>query len=136
MACSLLAAGLVFMVMGEASGVQKWLVLLALMTFIACFAVSIGPIGWLMISEIYPTTVRGRAMSIPSAAHWLFNAVVAFAFLPLLQHLGNGPTFVLFALFGAAGWFFCRFLVPETKGLTLEEIQERYAARPSSRLRA
>ena len=42
--------------MGEAGGVQKWLVLLAIMTFIASFAVSIGPIGWLMISEIYPTT--------------------------------------------------------------------------------
>ncbi|MBM3505439.1 MAG: sugar porter family MFS transporter [Alphaproteobacteria bacterium] len=133
MALSLLAAGLTFMVFGEASGAQRWLVLLALLTFIACFAVSIGPIGWLMISEIYPTTLRGRAMSIPSAAHWLFNAVVSFSFLPLLLHLGDGPTFGLFALFGMAGWFFCRFLVPETKGLALEEIQEQQAARAAAR---
>jgi MFS family permease len=137
MALGLLATALVFTVMGDSGGVQKWLVLLTLMTFIACFAASIGPIGWLMISELYPTTVRGRAMSIPSASHWLFNALVSFSFLPLVLHLGDGPTFGLFALFAVAGWFFCRFLVPETKGLTLEEIQEQYApprapARPAA----
>lgn len=130
MALSLLAVGLTFAAFDGESGPQRWLVLLALMTFIACFAVSIGPIGWLMISEIYPTTLRGRAMSIPSAAHWLFNAAISFSFLPLLLHLGDGPTFGLFALFAVTGWFFCRFLVPETKGLTLEEIQEPHAEHP------
>lgn len=104
-ALSLLATGLIFIMFGEDGGPHRWLVLLTLMTFIACFAVSIGPIGWLMISEIYPTTLRGRAMSIPSAGHWLFNAIVSFSFLPLLLHLGNGSTFGLFALFGVAGWF-------------------------------
>lgn len=133
MACSLLAIGLVFMVAGESGATQKWLVLLAVMTFIAFFAVSIGPIGWLMISEIYPTTLRGRAMSIPSASHWLFNTVVSFAFLPLVQSLGNGPTYGLFALFAVAGWFFCRSLVPETTGRTLEEIQQQYAVRVAAR---
>ena len=134
MTLSLLAVGLAFMV---GPGVaQKWLVLLALMNFIAFFAVSIGPIGWLVISEIYPTTLRGRAMSIPSAAHWLFNVVVSFSFLPLIHHLGNGLTFGLFALFGVSGWLFCRFLVPETNGRTLEEIQEQYAERSAARLPA
>jgi SP family galactose:H+ symporter-like MFS transporter len=136
MALSLFAVGLVFIVAGESGAVQKWLVLLGLMTFIAFFAVSIGPIGWLMISEIYPTTLRGRAMSIPSAAHWLFNVIVSFSFLPLVQHLGNGLTFGLFALSGVTGWFFCRSLVPETNGRTLEEIQEQYAVRVAQRLPA
>jgi sugar porter (SP) family MFS transporter len=133
MAGSLLAIGLLFMVAGESGAGQKWLVLLAIMTFIAFFAVSIGPIGWLMISEIYPTTLRGRAMSIPSASHWLFNTVVSFAFLPLVQSLGNGPTYGLFALVAVAGWFFCRSLVPETTGRTLEEIQQQYAVRVAAR---
>lgn len=133
MACSLFGTALVFMTTGELDEEHKWLVLFGLTTFIEFFAVSIGPIGWLMISEIYPTTLRGRAMSVPSAAHWLFNAIVSFAFIPLLQYLGNGPTFALFAFFGATGWFFCRHFAPETKGLTLEEIQERYAARLASR---
>jgi MFS transporter, SP family, galactose:H+ symporter len=127
MSCGLLAVGLIFMIGGESGAMQKWLVLAALMTFIAFFAVSIGPIAWLMISEIYPTTVRGRAMSIPSAAQWLFNMIVSFSFLPLAQTLGNGPTYGLFALFGVTGWFFCRFLVPETNGRTLEEIQQQYS---------
>jgi sugar porter (SP) family MFS transporter len=132
MTCSLLAVGLVFIATADASAAQKWLVLPALLAFIAFFAVSIGPIGWLMISEIYPTTLRGRAMSIPSGAHWFFNGIVSFAFLPLTQHLGNGLAFGLFALFGVAGWSFCRSRVPETKGRTLEEIQEQYAARATT----
>ena len=129
MTCSLLAAGLVFLVTADSGALQKWLVLPSLLAFIAFFAVSIGPIGWLMISEIYPTTLRGRAMSIPSGAHWFFNGIVSFAFLPLTAHLGNAPTFGLFALFGVAGWFFCRSRVPETKGRTLEEIQEQFGGR-------
>ena len=127
MACSLLASGLIFSAMREASVAQECLALLALLSFIAFFAVSIGPIGWLMISELYPTTLRGRAMSIPTAAHWLFNAIVSFAFMPVLELLGNGPTFAFFALFGVGGWFFCKFHTPETKGLTLEEIQQSHA---------
>ncbi len=124
---SMLVVGLIFVVTAGAGTTQKWLVLPALTTFIAFFAVSIGPVAWLMISEIYPTTLRGRAMSIPSAAQWLFNVVVSFAFLPFAQHLGDAPTYGVFALFGVTGWLFCRFLVPETKGRTLEEIQEQYA---------
>jgi hypothetical protein len=127
MACSLFATGLVFSAMREASVAQECLALLTILSFIASFAVSIGPIGWLMISELYPTTLRGRAMSVPTAAHWLFNAIVSFAFMPVLELLGNGPTFIFFALFGAAGWFFCKIYAPETKGLTLEEIQESNA---------
>ena len=95
MTLSLLAVGLAFMVGPGAA--QKWLVLLALMNFIAFRGEHWG--HWLvLISEIYPTTLRGRAMSIPSAAHWLFNVVVSFSFLPLIHHLGNGLTFGLFAL--------------------------------------
>ena len=128
MAVSLLAVSFIFLVTGHGT-TQRWLVLLVLMSFIAFFAVSSGPIAWLMISEIYPTTLRGRAMSIPSSAHWLFNMVVSFVFLPLVEHLGDAPTYGLFALFAMAGWLFCRYLVPETKGRSLEEIQEQYATR-------
>ncbi|HEY8212789.1 MAG TPA: sugar porter family MFS transporter [Methylocystis sp.] len=134
MACSLFATGVVFSAMREASIAQECLALLTILSFIAFFAVSIGPIGWLMISELYPTTLRGRAMSIPTASHWLFNAIVSFAFMPVLELLGNGPTFMFFALFGAAGWYFCKIYAPETKGLTLEEIQQSNA--PAGQLRA
>jgi len=134
MACSLFATGVVFAAMREASIAQECLALLTILSFIAFFAVSIGPIGWLMISELYPTTLRGRAMSIPTASHWLFNAIVSFAFMPVLELSGNGPTFMFFALFGAVGWYFCKIYAPETKGLTLEEIQQSNA--PAGQLRA
>ena len=132
MSASLLAAGLVVLAGAALGGMQKWMELLAILFFIVFFAVSIGPIGWLAISEFYPTTLRGRAMSIPSAAHWLLNSAVSVAFLPLVGRVGAGQAFCLFAVVGAAGFVFCRRFVPETKGRTLEEIQEDFAARPAS----
>jgi len=132
MSASLLAAGLVVLIGAGLGGMQKWLELLAILSFIAFFAVSIGPIGWLAISELYPTVLRGRAMSIPSAVHWLLNSAVSVAFLPLVGSVGAGQAFCLFAAVGAAGWLFCRRFVPETRGRTLEEIQEDFATYPAA----
>jgi SP family galactose:H+ symporter-like MFS transporter len=128
MTISLLVVGLVFFITGGPGPVQKWLVLAALLSFIGFFAISIGPAGWLMISEIYPTTVRGRAMAIPSAAHWTFNLIVSFLFIGFLHEFGHRATYWIFALFGAVGWFFCRYYVPETAGRSLEDIQASYVS--------
>jgi len=128
MTLSLIAVGLIFFLTGGPGPIQKWLVLISLLSFIGFFAISIGPAGWLIISEIYPTSVRGRAMAIPSAAHWTFNLIVSFLFIGFLHELGHRATYWIFAAFGAVGWFFCRTYVPETAGRTLEEIQASYAA--------
>lgn len=128
MTVSLVAVGLAFLATGEPGPAQKWLVLIALLSFIGFFSISIGPAGWLIISEIYPTTLRGRAMAIPSAAHWTFNLIVSFLFIGFLHEFGHRATYWIFALFGVAGWAFCRYCVPETAGRSLEDIQASYAA--------
>ncbi len=133
MTISLVVVGAVFFITGGPGPVQKWLVLAALLSFIGFFAISIGPAGWLMISEIYPTTLRGRAMAIPSAAHWTFNLIVSFLFIGFLHEFGHRATYWIFALFGAVGWLFCRYYVPETAGRTLEDIQDSYAAEAGDR---
>jgi SP family galactose:H+ symporter-like MFS transporter len=94
-----------------------------LMAYVASFAISLGPIFWLLISEIYPLKMRGIAGGTAAASNWAANLVVSLTFLTLVEALGPSRTFWLYALFAVGAWFFCYFLVPETKGRTLEEIE-------------
>jgi MFS transporter, SP family, galactose:H+ symporter len=96
------------------------------MLYVACFAIGLGPVFWLMISEIYPLKIRGRAMGIATMSNWGSNWIVALTFLSLLDHLGSARTFWLYALAGVAAWIFVYRLVPETKGKTLEEIEAEW----------
>jgi SP family galactose:H+ symporter-like MFS transporter len=99
-----------------------------LMIYVASFAIGLGPVFWLLISEIYPLRVRGLAMSIASEANWGSNLIIALTFLTLIQVLSRSGTFWFYAIVGAAAWIFCYRLVPETKGHTLEEIESHWRA--------
>ncbi len=92
----------------------------------ACFAFSMGPVPWLMIAEIFPLRVRGRAASIASTANWGCNLIVSFTFLTLLNKLGDEPTFRLYGAVGILGILFVWKIVPETKGKTLEAIEQSW----------
>jgi SP family galactose:H+ symporter-like MFS transporter len=94
-----------------------------LMAYVASFAISLGPIFWLLISEIYPLKIRGLAEGTAAASNWAANLLVSLTFLTLVQALGPTRTFWLYALFGVAAWIFSYYLVPETKGRTLEQIE-------------
>jgi SP family galactose:H+ symporter-like MFS transporter len=98
----------------------------SLAIYVGSFAVGLGPVFWLMISEIYPLKVRGAAMSIATVANWGLNLVVALTFLSLVQVLGRPWSFWLYAAIGIAAWVFIYLLVPETKGRSLEEIEEHW----------
>ncbi len=123
MALSLAMLGVGFN-MPSLSGILKWVCVGSVLFYIGSFAISLGPIFWLMISEIYPLKVRGRAMSLATVANWGFNMVVAATFLTMTEKLGKSGTFWLFAAISVLGIVFCYFFVPETKGYTLEEIEE------------
>ncbi|MDD4013224.1 MAG: sugar porter family MFS transporter [Candidatus Omnitrophica bacterium] len=113
----------------------KFIAVGSVVLYIASFAVSLGPICWLIISEIYPLNVRGRAMSIATLSNWAFNLVVASTFLTLIQKLGKAGTFWLYAGLCIAGLLYTRFFVPETKGLSLENIESYLrAGKPIGRL--
>ena len=102
------------------------LAVIGLMLYVASFAIGLGPVFWLLISEIYPLRVRGLAMSIASEANWGSNLIIALTFLTLVQVLGQSGTFWLYALVGVGAWIFAFLLIPETKGKTLEEIEEHW----------
>ncbi|KAI4330799.1 hypothetical protein MLD38_029048 [Melastoma candidum] len=97
----------------------------ALLLYVGCYQLSFGPIGWLMISEIFPLRLRGRGLSIAVLVNFGANALVTFAFSPLKALLGAGVLFYVFGGVGVASLLFIFFIVPETKGLSLEEIEAK-----------
>ena len=127
MTISLALLAIVFTVGGtNVSAGLGILATICLALYIASFAISLGPVFWLMISEIYPLRIRGTAMSVASIANWGSNFVVALLFPVLLAALGGATLFWVFAAIGIAAWVFIYFQVPETKNRTLEEIEASF----------
>ncbi|KAG2398128.1 hypothetical protein LR48_Vigan08g198500 [Vigna angularis] len=96
-----------------------------LLLYVGCYQISFGPIGWLMIAEIFPLRLRGRGLGIAVLVNFGANALVTFAFSPLKELLGAGILFYIFCVIAVASLAFIYLVVPETKGLTLEEIEAK-----------
>jgi len=126
MGIALAALALGFAIGGEA---LKWIGVLSLALYIASFAIGLGPVFWLLISEIYPLNVRGQAASVATMANWLSNFIVSLTFLSLLTALGSVWTFVLYAVLCGVGVWFCLRFIPETRGVPLESIERDLRAR-------
>lgn len=105
------------------SNVPRNAILFDVIAYLASFAVGLGPIFWLLISEIYPTTVRGQAMSLSSVVIWLSDLLVTMTFLSLVEGLGARASFWLYSGACLVALVFSGRMVPETKGRTLEEIE-------------
>lgn len=95
----------------------------SLMLYVASFAISLGPLFYLIVSEIYPLSIRGQAVSIMNVIQWSANFIVSSTFLTLTEAVGHSMTFWLYGLMSMAAWVFFFILVPETKGRSLEEIE-------------
>jgi sugar porter (SP) family MFS transporter len=116
-------AGRRAMLLWGLSGMFVMLVVLA-----ASFAIGLGPVFWLLIAEIFPLGIRGRAMSVSTVANWGSNLIVSQSFLLLIHGIGAAATFGLFAVMTALNIVFAAFRVPETKGRSLEEIEQEMKA--------
>ncbi|XHH09621.1 MAG: sugar porter family MFS transporter [Candidatus Bathyarchaeia archaeon] len=122
----ILGAGFAFAgAVGQASTVGI-ITAISLIAYISFFAIGLGPVFWLLISEIFPLQARGTAMSIATVANWSANFLITLLFLGLVGVLGQSGTFWLFAAIGVVSFLFTLRLVPETKGLTLEEIENHF----------
>jgi MFS transporter, SP family, arabinose:H+ symporter len=108
----------------EATGV---VVLALMMLFIAFFAACIGPVFWTLVPEIFPNRVRGVAMVVPVLTQWAANAVVVLFFPYAFNQIGKGWTFAFLGAMALAQALFTWRFVPETKGKTLEEIEEQWS---------
>jgi MFS transporter, SP family, galactose:H+ symporter len=115
----------------------SWIVVVALFGYIASFAISLGPLPHLMMSEVFPLSVRGAGMGISSVSNWGFNFIVVFLFPIMLATIGLAGAFTLFAVVCLGGIVFTIALVPETRGVSLEAIEAHLrAGEPLSRLGA
>ena len=115
------------------SGQLAWISVICLMGYVGSFAMSLGPIFWLLIAEIYPLKIRGLAEGTAATVNWASNLIVSLTFLTLLEKLGASSTFLLYAFASVASWLFGYYFVPETKGRTLEQIETFWRARHRAR---
>jgi sugar porter (SP) family MFS transporter len=128
MGISLLAMG----IYGVTHSTGMWL-LIFILGYIACFSLSLGPVVWVILSEIFPTKLRGRAMAIATLCLWLANAVVSQTFPMmdgnqwLIEKFNHGFPFFIYSGFCIVLFIFMWAVVPETKGKTLEEIEQNWS---------
>ncbi|WP_459191723.1 sugar porter family MFS transporter [Halosimplex sp. J119] len=122
MVATLAVLGTVFYLPGF-GGALGIVATISLMLFVSFFAIGLGPVFWLLISEIYPLSVRGSAMGVVTVANWLANLLVSLLFPVLTDNIGTPTTFWLFGLCSLVGLVFVHRFVPETKGRTLEAIE-------------
>ena len=110
-------------IVSSAITMNPTLILLAILGFVASFAVSIGPIMWVLFSELFPNRVRGVAISFVGLINSGVAFLVTFIFPWQLETLGNAGTFLIYGLFAVAGLAFVMRILPETKGRSLEELE-------------
>ncbi len=110
-------------------GLNYLVALTCVLTFVAFFAIGMGPVIWVIMSEIFPTGIRGRAISLATVVLWSSCLLVTVTFLSLVKELGPAGTFWLYSGLSLVSFLFIMRSVPETKGRTLEQIQSDWRQR-------
>jgi sugar porter (SP) family MFS transporter len=124
MAVGMIVVALTFVIGGShLRGGSAFIAIAGLLLYTGSFAIGLGPVFWLLISEIYPVKIRGQAMSVATMANWGANFVVAVSFLTLLSAIGNAGTFFLFAGLSIVALAYFQRQVPETKNRSLQDIE-------------
>lgn len=98
-------------------------ILVAILSFVGMYAMSLGPVTWVLLSELYPNQFRAKAISIAGFFNGLSSFIVPLLFLWEFEKIGEAATFFIFASIALVGFFFILFKIPETKGKSLEEIE-------------
>ena len=107
-------------------GVQGIIVIAVVLVAIACYAMTLAPVAWVLLSEIFPNRIRGAAMSIAVSALWIACFILTITFKPINVALGAAGTFWLYGAICLVGFVVLYLKVPETKGCTLEEIEKQF----------
>ena len=105
------------------TSINATLILIGILGFIACFAFSLGPVMWVLLSELYPLKYRGLAIGIIAFINSLISSLVQLVFPWELSNLGNALTFFIFGIIALFGFLLMVKIVPETKGKSLEELE-------------
>ena len=124
MAAGMIVVALTFGIGGsQLHGGAAYIAIAGLLIYTGSFAIGLGPVFWLLISEIYPVTIGGQEMSVATMANWGANFVITVSFLTLLSAIGNAGTFFLFAGLSIVALVYFQQQVPETRNRSLQEIE-------------
>lgn len=126
MTLMLVALGVFFYINDNGGDVSSisWLPLASLSIYIISFAIGYGPIPWLMLSEIYSKEYNAIASPITASINWGLAFIITLTFESISTAIGKGQTFWGFAILSAIGTFFTFFIVPETKGKSISDVQK------------
>jgi SP family galactose:H+ symporter-like MFS transporter len=105
------------------SGQFAWVAVVSVAAYVGFFAIGLGPVFWLLIAEIFPLSLRARAMSLATVANWAFNLIVSATFLDLVGVAGSAGAFLVYGVLSIGALAFTAIVVPETNGRTLEQIE-------------
>ena len=111
-------------IIAHAIHMNSFLVLIGILGFVASFAVSLGPVMWVLFSELFPNRVRGLAVSFAGFINSGISFIVQFVFPWELANMGNSLTFLIYGIFAFLGLLFIITMIPETKGKSLEELEK------------
>lgn len=117
---------------GPSQGYYGWIAVFGLALYIAFFAPGMGPVPWTVNSEIYSQSYRGICGGLSATVNWVSNLIVAQSFLSIADAVGTGPTFLILAGISVAAFLFVMLYVPETKGLSFEEVENIWKTRARS----
>ena len=116
------------------STTRSYLILVFIMAFVFFVQTFIGTLIWLMLSEIFPMTIRGYCMGIAVFFLWAINTVISYVFPYMITNLGSSGTFAVFAGINVISLLFCIRFAPETRGRTLEELEDEFRSRDAGKL--
>uniref|UniRef100_A0A8B9S5H2 Solute carrier family 2, facilitated glucose transporter member 12 n=1 Tax=Apteryx owenii TaxID=8824 RepID=A0A8B9S5H2_APTOW len=111
----------------EVPVVLKWLSLASLLAYVAAFSIGLGPMSWLVLSEIFPGGIRGRAMALTSSMNWGINLLISLTFLTVTDLIGLSWVCFIYTIMSLASLAFVIVFIPETKGCSLEQISMELA---------
>ncbi|XP_072852568.2 solute carrier family 2, facilitated glucose transporter member 12 [Pogona vitticeps] len=111
----------------EVQPVLKWLSLAGLLVYVAAFSIGLGPMSWLVLSEIFPGGIRGRAISLTCSVNWGLNLLISSTFLTITDLIGLPWVYFIYALMSLTTLAFVIIFIPETKGCSLEQISIKLA---------
>ncbi|PLW96937.1 MAG: MFS transporter, partial [Marinilabiliales bacterium] len=113
----------------DAAELNPWLILIGIVGLVASFAISIGPVMWVLLSEIFPNYVRGLAVSFVGLINSGVSFLVQLVFPWELEAIGSSATFLIYGVFAIIGLVIIAVLLPETKGRSLEELEKQLIKR-------
>ncbi|NXC42614.1 GTR12 protein, partial [Penelope pileata] len=112
---------------GEVPIMVKWVSLASLLVYVAAFSIGLGPMSWLVLSEIFPGGIRGRAMALTSSMNWGINLLISLTFLTVTELIGLSWVCFIYTVMSLASLAFVIAFIPETKGCSLEQISMELA---------